>query len=554
MTETLQLSNMGTLQKIGQGGQGIVYKAPNVKTVFARRMVFKEYKPAALASLDVDALKAIPDFLESLPYRDGAKLIDISAWPCRVVENGNRVIGFVMPAIPDDFFTDFTTARGQSRVIAEFQHLLNAPHVLAMRFGGNIITERQKYELLRKVASSLDFLHERGVCVGDMSPKNMLFSLQGPPSVYFVDCDAMRVKGISPTQQLETPGWEVPKGEERATVFSDRYKLGLLAMRMILGEQDAKDPSRLPPSVPDILREVIAETLSRPADKRPTLSDWDLALDKARRSAPAAVPNKSGPTSASPTGPVPTPRPAPPAGPSTAPQPRPQPQPVTQTAHLPTVYPPAPNPPAPYPVSAPAPAASSSKAAWLLVPAALVLLVVLIAAVSNSGPSDTGATGSSTSARPTFTTAMPPNSTTSAVGTTTATTNPTRESTRPRAMDPERFASAFGSLGPDPRNDYCNWFYLRSRTGWATHSVRGSERTSCVLADNVLTTYWSRYPEPSPERRRIEVAGSVSCSSVPGSLCSPDGELFVMTCVGDGNSDGDWITCTGGDNARVYLF
>jgi len=532
---------MGALHKIGQGGQGVVYKAPNVKTVFSRTMVFKEYKKATLASLDVDALKAIPEFLESLPYRDGAKLIDIAAWPCRIVEDRNRVIGFVMPSIPDDFFTDFNTAKGQSRVVAEFQHLLNTPQVLAMRFGGNIITDRQKYELLRKVASSLSFLHERGVCVGDMSPKNMLFSLQGPPSVYFIDCDAMRVKGVSLSQQLETPGWEVPRGEERATVFSDRYKLGLLAMRMILGEQDARDPSRLPNSVPDELRKVIVDTLKRSTDKRPTLSEWDLALDKARLSAPAQPTTTPIPIPPNPIKALPPPRPTPTAAVPTAPQPRPQPQPA---------YPGSPYPPNPYPVSTPAPKTGSSKAAWLLIPAAVGLLVFLIAAVSNTDTSDTGATGASTSTRPTVTTSAPPDATTTARRTT-----PSAESTtRPRAMNPERFAASYGTAGLDPGGDTCGFYYQTSRSGWATHAVRGSERTSCVLTDNTLRAYWDRYPEPSLDGRRLEVEGSVACSSVPGALCSADGRLFVMNCVGERNSDGDWITCTGGANARVYLF
>ena len=548
MTETIQLGSMGALHKIGQGGQGVVYKAPNVKTVFSRTMVFKEYKKATLASLDVDALKAIPEFLESLPYRDGAKLIDIAAWPCRIVEDRDRVIGFVMPSIPDDFFTDFSTAKGQSRVVAEFQHLLNTPQVLAMRFGGNIITDRQKYELLRKVASSLSFLHERGVCVGDMSPKNMLFSLQGPPSVYFIDCDAMRVKGVSLSQQLETPGWEVPRGEERATVFSDRYKLGLLAMRMILGEQDARDPSRLPNSVPDELRKVIVDTLKRSADKRPTLSEWDLALDRARLSAPAQPTTRPIPIPPNPINPLPPPRPTPTAAVPPAPQPRPQPQP----AYPGSPYPPSPYPvgTSPYPVSTPAPKTGSSKAAWLLIPAAVGLLVFLIAAVSNSDTSDTGATRASTSTRSTVTTSTPPDATTTARRTT-----PSAESTtRPRAMNPERFAAAYGTVGPDPKDIICGMFYLTSRSDWASHAVRGSARTSCSLTQNVLEAYWARFPEPSLDRRRLEVEGSLPCSDVPGALCASGGRLFVMSCVGERNSDGDWITCTGGANARVYLF
>jgi hypothetical protein len=75
-------------------------------------------------------------------------------------------------------------------------------------------------------------LHKHGVCVGDISPKNLLFALIPHPAVYFIDCDAMRIDGVSVLRQVETPGWQVPAGEELATVYSDTYKLGLLALRL----------------------------------------------------------------------------------------------------------------------------------------------------------------------------------------------------------------------------------------------------------------------------------------------------------------------------------
>ena len=288
VTQAILRGQMGVLDKLGQGGQGVVYRAPGVRTAYAKSMVYKEYKKATLACLDVNALKAMPDFLESLVYRDGAELIGMAAWPCRVVVDGGVVTGFVMPAIPDEFFCDFWTSNAvaSSRVLAEFQHLLNDPQVVAARFGGAGISERQKYELLRQVASALSFLHERDVCVGDISPKNLLFALSPSAAVYFVDCDAMRVKGVSLSPQVETPGWGVPAGEEKATVFSDRYKLGLLALRLLVGDQDAKDPARLPGAVPSWLQTVITDTLTAAPDQRPDLGLWQAALDH-------AIPNAS---------------------------------------------------------------------------------------------------------------------------------------------------------------------------------------------------------------------------------------------------------------------
>src|ERR1700692_3545298 len=96
---------LGVLDKIGQGGQGVVYRAPNVKTKFAASMVYKEYKAQALAEIDFTALAAMPALVEeSLTYSQAERLISIAAWPCAIVQDAEAPTGFVMPAIPDEFF------------------------------------------------------------------------------------------------------------------------------------------------------------------------------------------------------------------------------------------------------------------------------------------------------------------------------------------------------------------------------------------------------------------------------------------------------------------
>ena len=182
LVQRVSVDQIGNLEQLGHGGQGIVYRAPSVRTTFAKSMVYKEYKPATLTSLDVGALEAMPAFLEDLPYRDGARLISLTAWPCAIVDEAGKTAGFLMPAIPDEFFTDMWTNKSTpSKVMAEFQHLLNDPQVLAMRFRGAVISDRQRLEILRQAVLALSFLHERGVCVGDISPR--MFSI---PSVRFL--------------------------------------------------------------------------------------------------------------------------------------------------------------------------------------------------------------------------------------------------------------------------------------------------------------------------------------------------------------------------------
>jgi serine/threonine protein kinase len=258
----------------------VVYRAPNVKTKFAASMVFKEYKSQTLAVIDFAALAAMPALVEdSLSYAQAERLISIAAWPCALVEDNGSPTGFVMPAIPDEFFIPLTTVKGVSTTTAEFQHLLNHPTVLEAR--GIDIDDAQRYTLLRETASALTFLHKHGVCVGDISPKNLLFSLTPHEAIYFIDCDAMRINTVSALPQLETPGWDAPAGEELATIYTDTYKLGLLALRLLAGDHDTKNPNDIPATTPTQLRQIITDTLTNAPAMRPLPEAWTYVLGHA---------------------------------------------------------------------------------------------------------------------------------------------------------------------------------------------------------------------------------------------------------------------------------
>jgi len=103
---------------------------------------------------------------------------------------------------------------------------------------------------------------------------------------------------------------------------------------------------------------------------------------------------------------------------------------------------------------------------------------------------------------------------------------------------------------PDTFGEVCaNGFSLPGHSGWATHSGRGSAQTSCFFANSVLTAYWDQYPSPDEANRVVIAAGTVPCSSTGGE-CS--GDRFVMRCAVSERET--WITCTGGKNARVYIY
>ena len=301
MTVRLSLTDLGPLRRLASGGQGVVFDAPGVRMPYAPSLVFKQYKPEVARALDVRVLESMPAYLESLPFAEGMELLSLAAWPCRLAEEQGTVAGFVMPAIPDAFFLQMKKSSGMSREAAEFQHLLNDESFLARR--AITVSDRDRYELLREVARALSVFHRHGIAVGDLSPKNLLFSCGPAPGVYFVDCDAMRFQGQSVMPQLETPGWEVRAAsahEELGTAASDSYKLGLLALRLLSGSQDTRDIASLPTTVPQAIQRLIAAALSADPTRRPHPADWIGPLDTAAATASTKTPRTPGTATAAP--------------------------------------------------------------------------------------------------------------------------------------------------------------------------------------------------------------------------------------------------------------
>jgi eukaryotic-like serine/threonine-protein kinase len=361
--QVIPRDKLGPRTKIGQGGQGVVYRAPNVTTKFAASMVYKEYKTQARTDIDFTALAAMPALVEeSMSYAQAERLISIAAWPCALVEDSGTPTGFVMPTIPDEFFIPLTTVKGVSTSTAEFQHLLNHPTVLAAR--GITVDDAQRYTLLRETASALAFLHKHHVCVGDISPKNLLFSLTPHEAVYFIDCDAMRINTVSALPQVETPGWNAPTGEELATIYTDTYKLGLLALRLLTGDHDTTNPQHLPSTTPALLRQIIIDTLTNPPHQRPLPEAWTYVLGHAIEQAQHQKKLAKAPAPATPTPPAvpvvrsrPSAHSRPPVVPSA---------PAIPTLHSrPTISPPAP--------------VQSQRWPWLIAAAIVILAVAFVA-------------------------------------------------------------------------------------------------------------------------------------------------------------------------------
>ncbi|MDF3290720.1 hypothetical protein [Streptomyces silvisoli] len=300
---------------IGKGGQGRVWEVKDRLINGRWPVVFKEY--VSPRDVDTDVLEEMVAFVPKLPTDIGEWWCERSSWPAAVVARAGRPVGFLMRRIPDEYYIRLAFDQG-NRVPAGFEFLLNPANYL-QRVGISL-SDLQRAELLRDLAHVLDRLHRRRVVVGDLSPANVMFSLAGKPSCYFLDCDAMRLRGRDVLPQVETPHWGAPDSEPKATVASDRYKFALMAVRLFAGDQHTEDITALTGFSTE-LGHFAKQALHHGPEQRPTMKAWVSALDKAAEDA-ATTPRPK------PTSPKPNPTPPPPnPGPYVPPHPHPHPQP-----------------------------------------------------------------------------------------------------------------------------------------------------------------------------------------------------------------------------------
>jgi DNA-binding helix-hairpin-helix protein with protein kinase domain len=216
MTDVL-LADLAAATKIANGGQGTVFRLG--------------HPPSTLLKLYHPDVAVLADEL--------ARLIDCGrdlacapvAWPSGRVFDGGQCVGLLMPEAPARFATSLA---GRRRLL-ELQFLLYPRR--AMWADLVLPTDAERRGLATAYVELFRQLHSHDVVVGDVSMRNLLWTIAGGPSVFAIDCDGFRLAGRPPAvRPADTVGWVDPAQPAQATVDSDRYKLALVALRVLLGD------------------------------------------------------------------------------------------------------------------------------------------------------------------------------------------------------------------------------------------------------------------------------------------------------------------------------
>ena len=260
MTE-VSLTDLRLGGLLAEGGEGRVFEVVRVPVTGdwlpdngdAPAWVYKQLRrPRPIAEL-----KAVVEFPLVLAAGNpglASRIRSSSAWPSAAVvgDDPSWALGTLMPRAPVRFWLKHR--EGAARP-ATLSYLAGDPDRIAVAYGAHVPApgspERVAlvYALCRLVASWQAAGAPVQAVHGDLSAKNVLWSLAPTPAVYVLDCDGAAVgapatRGDAPAPidgadeprlRATTPNWDDPALPRGAvpTEWSDRYTLGLAFLRVL---------------------------------------------------------------------------------------------------------------------------------------------------------------------------------------------------------------------------------------------------------------------------------------------------------------------------------
>ena len=165
-------------RQLATGGEGDIFEVTS-----PRGMVFKKYKPAILVKMPA-AERKLRAMAGSPPpqWREAGTGRVMLAWPCQIVLENGRFVGFLMPVV-------------DTRNTVELHRVAN-PSDRRNGTGATTWLRGFTWKYLVHTAANLahvtHVLHKSGVVVGDFNERNILVTPHA--LITLIDCDSMQVK------------------------------------------------------------------------------------------------------------------------------------------------------------------------------------------------------------------------------------------------------------------------------------------------------------------------------------------------------------------------
>lgn len=196
---------------LGQGGQGTVYRLKSQQGLAAKVL-------NVASTADREVLRNRVAFVRSLPLSDLPIAMPIdSLAPPR--------IGYTMQLL---------------REMVPVTKLIrpDADETLSLKLwyaksGGSV----RRLRLMAKTCDLLSDIHARGLCYGDISPRNIFVSERGADAqVWLIDADNLRYLDRSEDLKIYTPGYGAPEvltGRRGVSTLTDAHSMAVLAFQCL---------------------------------------------------------------------------------------------------------------------------------------------------------------------------------------------------------------------------------------------------------------------------------------------------------------------------------
>jgi len=221
---------------LAEGGEGRVFTLP-----LQPHLVLKSYRRPAPRRF-LEDLVAWPESIERADL--AARVNAAAAWPASVaIDRHGEAAGLLMPRAPRRFalrHRDGTTR------LASLSYLTADPAHRVMAYGLDLPPDASppRLGLVYALARLLQAFEAGPPSVGhgDLSTKNVLWSLQRGPEIFVIDCDNCErfgpdgdPLGVTGRRRAMTPNWDDPavRSGGNPTLQSDRYSLALIFLRVV---------------------------------------------------------------------------------------------------------------------------------------------------------------------------------------------------------------------------------------------------------------------------------------------------------------------------------
>ena len=202
-----QVARPGDLTEIGKGGEGRVFTVRSMPG-----MVYKEFVEFPGHTPNRSALEELMGSLQQMSPDERSWLSERTTWPQTLVIDGNKMRGFLMPLIGQQYFKKYGIRANPKNVACEWNYLS-----MRSKYEGNKniysevprVTPFGAFSAVVDLCKTMEILHRHNIVIGDMSGRNLLWTDAPTLRVMVIDCDSFHPEGkvgVSPPKQ--SPDWK----------------------------------------------------------------------------------------------------------------------------------------------------------------------------------------------------------------------------------------------------------------------------------------------------------------------------------------------------------